>query len=126
MRTQPTTIQIEARIPEAEPLLPPLAPPEGSTEIPLPPPPPSVQLTPLFGNAPTEHSQILHSLYAAQVATLIWTEEAASGLGQERRPIIVGVALKKGGENEGETLSEHDRMVFREVMTIVRSLAAQQ
>lgn len=57
---------------------------------------------------------------------MIWTEEAASGLGQERRPIIVGVALKKGGRNEGETLSEHDRTVFREVMTMIRSLTAQQ
>ncbi|KAF8481410.1 hypothetical protein JB92DRAFT_3038627 [Gautieria morchelliformis] len=59
----------------------------------LPSPPPSIQLTLLLGSGPSEHIQTLHSLYASQAGTLVWL--SAEGNGGERRPVVVGIALKK-------------------------------
>ena len=109
-------------MPPAEPLLPP--PPASDPSQPsLPPPPPSVQLTPLLGNAQSEHLQALHSLYASQIATLIWVSEAEGALALERRAVIVGIALRRSGdEMEGAALSKEEKDVFFGVMDVVRAL----
>lgn len=112
-------------MPSTMPLLP--APPPDTAqpnERPLPVPPPSLQLTPLLGSAPTDRMQTLHSLYASQIATLVWTLEEASVLEADRRPVVVGVALSKSTSEPAQSseLSPHDRAVFRGVMEIVREL----
>ncbi|KAF8511370.1 hypothetical protein JB92DRAFT_2934750 [Gautieria morchelliformis] len=56
-------------------------------------PPPSIQSTPLLGSGPSEHIQTLHSLYASHAATLVWL--SAEGHGGERKPVVVGIALRK-------------------------------
>ncbi|KAL7283601.1 hypothetical protein ACG7TL_003036 [Trametes sanguinea] len=119
---------IEATIPATMPLLPPPPPdPEHPNEHPLPDPPASIQLTPLLGSAPTERIQTLHSLYASQIATLVWTLEQASVLDADRRPVIVGIALAKSSEPEHSSeLSAHDRAVFRGVMEMVREVVLRE
>ncbi|OAX41976.1 hypothetical protein K503DRAFT_734628 [Rhizopogon vinicolor AM-OR11-026] len=78
----------------------------------LPAPPAGIQLTPLLGGAPSEHLQTLHSLYAAQIATIIWVEEAKRSLGIERRSVVVGIALRKGRDE----LDADERNTFHGVM----------
>lgn len=120
--------QIQATIPAAEPILP--STNSDSSEPSLPPPPASIQLTPLLGNADSEHIQTLHSLYTSQIATLIWVAEAEGPLVNERRPVIVGIALRKSGDTLGSSnadeigLNEHEKKVFYGVMELVRELAA--
>ncbi|KAH9935020.1 uncharacterized protein B0H18DRAFT_979432 [Fomitopsis serialis] len=118
---------IQATIPATTALDP--APPPDPSEpnvIPLPPPPPAIQLTPLLGSAPSEHMQTLHSLYTSQVATVIWTEEVQEFMEAERRPIVVGLALRKSSEAEGLGLAEYERKVFYGVMEMVRELVQQK
>lgn len=81
----------------------------------LPPPPAAIQLTPLFGSTPTAHLQTLYSLYAAQIATLIWCHN----LDGYRRSVVVGLALRRiGGTDDGE-IAEQERDVFGKVMSMV-------
>ncbi|KAI0636717.1 hypothetical protein C8Q77DRAFT_1094217 [Trametes polyzona] len=119
---------IQASMPFTMPLLPPPPPdPSQPNEIPLPVPPPSLQLTPLLGSAPTERIQTLHSLYASQIATLVWTMEEASVLEAERRPVVVGIALAKAVEpSHSSELSAHDRIVFKGVMEMVREVLSRR
>ncbi|KZT70142.1 hypothetical protein DAEQUDRAFT_709031 [Daedalea quercina L-15889] len=114
---------IQATIPATTALDP--APPPDPAEpnvLPLPQPPPAIQLTPLLGSAPSEHMQTLHSLYAAQIATVIWTEEVQEFMEAERRPIVVGLALRKSTETGGLSLTDQERKVFHGVMEMVREL----
>ncbi|PCH37979.1 hypothetical protein WOLCODRAFT_96223 [Wolfiporia cocos MD-104 SS10] len=114
---------IQATIPPTTPLEP--SPPHDPSQpnvTPLPTPPSAIQLTPLLGHAPSERIQTLHSLYASQIATIVWTSESTQALEPERRPIVVGLALRKSGEVEGMGLSEQERSVFYEVMDMVREL----
>ena len=110
------------------PLLPPPPPdPENPNVIPLPAPPPSLQLTPLLGSAPSDRVQTLHSLYASQIATLVWTMEEASVLEADRRAVVVGIALAKTpAPSDSSELSPHDRAVFYGVMEMVRELLARK
>ncbi|KAF7799637.1 hypothetical protein EIP86_010875 [Pleurotus ostreatoroseus] len=117
---------IQATIPPAEPLLPPPASSEPGKPS-LPAPPASIQLTPLLGNAPSDHLQTLHSLYASQVATIVWTAETDGLMQADRRPIIVGIALRKSSDvTTVEGLSEQERAVFFGVMKTVQELLAQR
>lgn len=114
--------KIQASIPQTAPLLLQPSPDEQepSTSA-LPPPPPSIQLTPLLGSAPTDHLRTLYALYASQVATIIWIAEAGGSMGEGRRSVILGLALKKsGGEDQG--LSEAERETFHQVMGMVGDL----
>lgn len=118
--------KIQASIPSTTPLLP--APPLDPLQLdlhPLPPPPAAIQLTPLLGAAPSEHMQTLHSLYAAQIATLIWAAESDGVLEVDRRNVVVGIALRKSDGGDGEGLSQQDRVIFLEVMDMLRELLAQ-
>lgn len=59
----------------------------------------AIQLTPLLGGASSEHLQTLHSLYAAQIATIIWVEEAKK-MAVDRRSVVVGIALRDADERK--------------------------
>lgn len=74
-----------------------------------------------MGAAPSEHIQALHSLYVAQIATIIWTEEAKIGLG-ERQSIVVGLALSKVDGDEVE-IKLQEKELFEGVMTMIQELA---
>lgn len=117
--------KIQASIPATTPLLPALGPDPAQPNVrPLPPPPAAIQLTPLLGNAPSEHIQTLHSLYTAQIATIIWTAESAGAMEIDRRNVVVGIALRKSDGDADEGLSEKERMVFLDVMDMLRELLA--
>lgn len=74
-------------------------------------------MTSLLGSAPSEHLQTLHTLYASQIATIVWTEEAQHGLDGQRRSVVVGLSL---GKQEGDANGE--REVFEGVMSMVYDL----
>jgi len=113
--------KIQATIPATTPLLPaPLLDPTRPNDQPLPPPPAAIQLTPLLGNAPSEHMQTLHSLYASQIATIVWTAESEGSLEVHRRDVVVGIALRKSDGGDGE------RKVFVGIMALLRDLLAQK
>ncbi|KAF7323043.1 hypothetical protein HMN09_00084200 [Mycena chlorophos] len=108
---------IQASIPDTTPLLPPASPDD------LPEPSPAIQLTPLLGQAPSEHMHTLHSLYAAQIATIVWFAASNNPLDITRRSVIVGIALRKTNADPDETLSEHERAIFGGVMKMVSEIA---
>jgi hypothetical protein len=93
----------------------------GSTgsqnDLVLPPVPPAIELTTLLGNTLSEHMQTLHSLYAAQIATIIWNweDEHSPGL---RRSVVVGIALRKIHEQD----EVGERESFFQVMEMVQQL----
>lgn len=78
----------------------------------FPPPPPSIQLTPLLGHPPSSSSDsqdlpTFYNLLTSQLATVVWTsleaESAGLGGGANRKPVVVGLALKlkkEGGSEE--------------------------
>ncbi|QRW27451.1 Pol II transcription elongation factor [Rhizoctonia solani] len=76
---------IQASIPSSVPLLPPPPPPS------LPPPPTAISLTPLVGYPPDPRSLTLFNLYASQAASIAWSKAGQLN----RRPVIVGLALKR-------------------------------
>ncbi|KAK7020550.1 hypothetical protein R3P38DRAFT_2970120 [Favolaschia claudopus] len=115
---------IQATLPDTTPLLPAIQDPDQPNVRSLPEPPAAIQLTPLLGAAPSEHLQTLHCLYASQIATLLWTAGSSNPLEVTRRPIIIGVALRKSPATDDEGLSEHERSVFGGVMSMVQELLA--
>jgi len=52
---------------------------------------------------------------------MIWTAEASGLMDEHRRNVIVGLALKKTGE-EDQGLSEAERGTFHQVMGMVGEL----
>ncbi|PPQ87984.1 hypothetical protein CVT25_001063 [Psilocybe cyanescens] len=110
---------IQATLPATAALIPPVSDPNQPNKLILPEPSPAIQLTSLLGSSPSAHLQTLHSLYASQIATIVWTEEAQIGLESLRRSIVVGLALyplQEGDEGRGE------REVFEGVMHMVYDL----
>ncbi|KAG6336413.1 hypothetical protein ID866_2686 [Astraeus odoratus] len=84
----------------------------------LPSPPAAIQLTPLLGSAPSDHLHTLYSLYAAQIATLVWLAEEQALVGSDRRSVIVSIALRKSTNTE-EGLDERERSAFHDIMKIL-------
>jgi len=84
----------------------------------LPPVHPSIDLTYLFGHAPSPDHQTLYSSYAAQIAALVWTSERHGQVGSSHIPVVVGVALKS--PRPSERPSGKDRATFLQVMDLVR------
>jgi len=69
--------------------------------------------------------QTLHSLYAAQIATIVWTAGSDGPLEVDRRNVVVGIALRKSDGADGDGLSQQEKEVFVGVMDMLRdSLAA--
>ena len=91
---------------------------------PLPTPPVAIQLRSLLGSASSEHLQTLHSLYAAQIATLVWLTEDQALVGSSRRSIIVGIALQKVA-NEGGGLNEREKRTFHAIMEALMGMLKQ-
>lgn len=60
----------------------------------------------------------LYELYVSQLAAIVWSDEASAGRSGQRRPVVVGLALKpgKGGEGGGWT---EERVRFGEVCRMV-------
>lgn len=115
--------KVQASIPQTAPLLAQESPDKEEPNAPaLPPPPPSIQLTPLLGSAPTDHLRTLYALYASQVATIIWIAEAGGLMDERRRSVILGLALKKSGREEVQGLSEAEKETFHKVMGMVKDL----
>lgn len=112
---------IQASIPPTAPLNPAPAPTPNDPN-PLPPISPAIQTTQLLGQAPTEHLQTLHSLYASQIATLIWTYEGNLSALIPRRNIITAISLKQSQTKEEETVADEERALFRAVMEMVDEL----
>ncbi|SRR5258708_15695198 len=97
------------------------------------PPPPSIELTPLLGHPPSSTLYTYYNLLASQLSTLVWlSEEGPEGGnlgGAVRRPIVVGLALKRrqGDDNDGlggsivdnESLMEKQ---YRGIVNAVQSL----
>jgi proteasome assembly chaperone 3 len=113
--------KIQASIPSTTPLSSPDkldGPIENSDSLAsrLPAPPAGIQLTPLLGGGSSEHLQTLHSLYAAQIATIIWVEEAKRSLAVDRRSVVVGIALRRARATEGGGLDADERNTFHGVM----------
>lgn len=90
----------------------------GDASNTLPPVHPSIDLTYLFGNAPSPDNQTLYSSYAAQIAALVWTSERHGQVGSSHIPVVVGVALKS--LRSSERPSGTDRATFLQVMDLVR------
>ena len=90
----------------------------GDASNTLPPVHPSIDLTYLFGNAPSPDHQTLYSSYAAQIAALVWTSEQHGQVGSPHIPVVVGVALKS--PRSSERSSGTDRATFLQVMDLVR------
>jgi proteasome assembly chaperone 3 len=116
-------IKIQVTLPATVPLLPaPALDPAHPNNQPLPSPPAALQLTTLLGRAPSEHMQTLYSLYASQIATIIWTLESEGPLQASRRSVVVGLALHKSDRTSDMGVTEHERDTFREVMTMLYEL----
>ncbi|OCF38089.1 hypothetical protein I316_00313 [Kwoniella heveanensis BCC8398] len=130
----------QASLPAQIPLPPPPpAPAPASTPTPsslhilsiLPPPPAALLLTPLLGSPP---DTTLHDLYISQIATLVFFAlESASNNNNGRRPVVVGLSLKRIGgggianqdngiedtEGEGGGLSDAERARYAGIMGLV-------
>ncbi|KAI0082626.1 hypothetical protein K474DRAFT_1654739 [Panus rudis PR-1116 ss-1] len=118
---------MQATMPSTAPLLPPPpVDPANPNVIPLPPPSPAVELSPLLGNAPSEHLRTLQSLYVSQAATLVWAEEAVGALEMDRKPVVVGVALQRTSGPEEEALTGKERDTFHGFMEMVREVLAKK
>ncbi|QRV99974.1 hypothetical protein RhiJN_27993 [Ceratobasidium sp. AG-Ba] len=107
---------IQASIPSSVPLLPPPPPPA------LPTPPTATTLTPLLGHPPDARSVTLFNLYTAQAAAIAWAKAGQLS----RRPVIVGLALKRiksgpvsNDEHDDFDISETERATFKEIMTML-------
>ena len=109
-------MQIQASVPPTIALSQAAASNSGS----LPPVHPSIDLTYLFGHAPSSDHQTLYSSYAAQVATLVWSSERYAQVGSSRNPVVVGVALK--APQSSERVSDADRRTFLRIMDWVREI----
>ncbi|PPR03619.1 hypothetical protein CVT24_007736 [Panaeolus cyanescens] len=105
--------KIQASIPPTAPLLPPSQESSAPNTLALPTPSPAIHLTPLLGSASSEDLQTLHSLYAAQIATIIWTDELNRKGDDSRRSVVVGLALAKVDDDE------KIREVFQSIMSML-------
>jgi proteasome assembly chaperone 3 len=111
--------KIQASLPSTIPLL----PFQPNNQQALPAPPAAIELTPVLGSAPSEHLQTLHSLYATQIATIIWQRESESAKDiMHRRSVIVGIALRQSLVGSDEHLTENERELFLQVMSMVQEL----
>ncbi|KAI6045744.1 hypothetical protein EDC04DRAFT_2598660 [Pisolithus marmoratus] len=93
-----------------------------SSGLVLPVPPAAIQLTPLFGSASSEHLRSLHSLYAAQIATLVWCTEGQAPGGANHRSVIVGIAIRQSTETMEEGFGEHERKTFEGTMQALANM----
>lgn len=65
---------------------------------------------------------MLHALYAAQIATIVWVHESRGSLDVARRNIVVGLALHKSGGTDDVGITEHEKDIFQGVMSMIFEL----
>lgn len=106
-------------MPDSASLIPQSSESSDQNHLLIPEPSPAIQLTPLFGSAPSEHLQTLYSLYVPQIATIIWRHESQRGLESSRRSVVVGLALSKLDSQEDMRV---EREIFEGVMSMVHDL----
>jgi len=103
------------------------------SEVFLPPPDPSSTMTSLFGTARTEASDEVEQLYAAQMASIVFSsgqrggeEGGADGsvLGGGK-PVVVGLGLKPGFVEPGEAGGDGGRERFAGVMKMLGDVVGQ-
>ena len=111
--------QIQASLPSTTPLIPPSQP--GV----LPTPPTAMQLTTLLGSVPSDHMRILHSLYASQIATIVWLQGSTSAEGS-RRSVVVGLALKPLKDADDTEITDRQRKTFHGIMEMLQQLLQQK
>ncbi|GAA5882101.1 hypothetical protein JCM16303_005602 [Sporobolomyces ruberrimus] len=104
-------------------------PSSGSSQPSLPPPHPSLVLSPLFGVPPTPHVQALHDLYASQIATILFEKMSTETQGFEVKPVVLGIGLKRTREEDerGQEsgISDEERETFMQVMEMVKECISQ-
>ncbi|GAA5963257.1 hypothetical protein JCM3765_005777 [Sporobolomyces pararoseus] len=93
----------------------------------LPPPHPSLVLSPLFGVPPSPYVSALHDLYASQIASILFEKMSLDTQGMGVKPVVLGIGLKRSqDETEGEGgeelsgISEKERETFMQVMEMVK------
>jgi len=109
---------IQASLPSTTPLIPPSQP-----DV-LPTPPTAIQLTTLLGSAPSDHMRILHSLYASQIATIVWLQGSTNAEGS-RRSVVVGLALKPLKDADDTEITDGQRKTFYGIMEMLQQLLQQ-
>ncbi|TFK30003.1 hypothetical protein FA15DRAFT_663325 [Coprinopsis marcescibilis] len=115
--------KIQATLLSTAPLFSPEYEPKEHDPLWIPPPPPAIQLTPLLGSSTSEHQQTLHSLYASQIATVVWYANSQFALDGDRKSVVVGIALKRVDvEGSGCELSDGERGTFREIIMTIQKI----
>ncbi|KAF9500418.1 hypothetical protein BDN71DRAFT_1440468 [Pleurotus eryngii] len=115
---------IQASISSTAPLLVPSDAPDADEDQ-LPQPPPSIQLTPLMGSTQSDHMHTLNSLYASQIATLVWLAEEEA-LRPIRRNVVVGLALRRTDSETIPALVDVEKRTFIQIMGVVGEALASQ
>ena len=83
----------------------------------------SIELVPLLGSAPSDDRATLHSLYASQIATIVWrnTEGTTANDASTTKRVVVGIALKEAGRQQSG-LTDSARNTFLCIMKMVTDL----
>ena len=82
----------------------------------------------MLGNAPSDSEAALYSLYASQIATIVWSylNDPANSKeqgGNSLRPVIVGLALKRAPSVDGgQSVTDQKRTTFTAIMEMVVEL----
>jgi len=94
-------------------------------------PPPCIQLTPLLGHPPSSTLYTYYNLLVSQLSTLVWlSEENPEGGnlgGSMRRPVVVGLALKRRPGDDGDidahgSVIDHGSVMERQYRGIVKAV----
>ncbi|GAA6004669.1 hypothetical protein JCM11491_002187 [Sporobolomyces phaffii] len=104
-------------------------PSDDATASSLPPPHPSLVLSPLFGVPPSPHVSALHDLYASQIASNLFDKMSRDTHGLEVKPVVIGIGLKRtrdepdgtdgNGDDDASGISDRERDTFMQVMEMV-------
>ncbi|GAA5832016.1 hypothetical protein JCM3766R1_003687 [Sporobolomyces carnicolor] len=90
----------------------------------LPPPHPSLVLSPLFGVPSSPRVSALHDLYASQIASILFEKMSADTQGIEVKPVVFGIGLKRDADRDDDAeelgISEKERETFMQVMSMVK------
>lgn len=93
-------------------------------DLALAPANPSFVILNLLGASPDEHTEMLHHLYATQVASIVLHSSQSSAKGDRwtGNQVIVGLALKRdrtAEEVESEPITSSERSTFAAAMRLV-------
>lgn len=78
-----------------------------------------------MGSAQSDHMHTLNSLYASQIATLVWLAEEEA-LRPTRRNVVVGLALRRTDSETMPALVDVEKRTFVQIMGAVREALASQ